>query len=85
MTFDSACKFSYEKFQEDNAGIGEIRELDEGWIFYKQTDEMEYGTMPIFVYKEDKHPIQITFDIFLEMADRIASARKIEIPNKYIR
>lgn len=83
MNFISACKFCYSEFQEEHAGIGKIRDCGEYWIFYQKCDADEYGTVPIIVYKGDKQPIAMTFDLFLKLAPEIENAPIIEVPKEF--
>lgn len=83
MNFISACEFCYNEFQKEDATIGKIRDCGEYWIFYKKCEEDEYGTVPIIVYKGDKQPIVMTFDLFLKLAPEIEKAILIEVPQEF--
>lgn len=83
MDFVSACKFCYSEFQEENAAIGKIRDCGEYWTFYQKSDVDEYGTVPIIVYKNDKEPVAMTFDLFLKLAPEIEKATLIEVPKEF--
>ena len=84
MTFDTACKFCYEDFKKEyNAGIGNIQEFKDYWIFYKKSDGIEYGALPILVYKEDKQPVLLTFDLYLELSKEIENAVNVEVPKEF--
>ena len=44
MTFNAACLFCYEDFKKEyGSGIGMIQDCGEYWVFYKKSDEPEYG------------------------------------------
>jgi hypothetical protein len=84
MTFGAACKFCYDAFKEKyNAGIGAIEEYEKYWVFYKKCEELEYGSQPILVYKEDKHSILLTFDKRLELSEEMENPVELEVPSKY--
>jgi hypothetical protein len=84
MTFDAACKFCYDIFkEEDNSCIGSIKEYEKYWVFYKKCEVVEYGILPILVYKEDKHSILLTFDKLLELSEEMENSVELEVPSKY--
>lgn len=86
MDFQSACRFCYKDFKEDyNTGIGTIKDCGEFWIFYKKPidDVTEYGSLPIIVYKDDREPIYMTFDKFMELIEQIENSPKIEVPKEF--
>lgn len=83
MNFVSACKFCYKEFQEDDAAIGKIRDCGDYWIFFQKSKEDEYGLVPIIVFKGDKQPIFMTFDLFLKLAPDIEKAPVIKVPKEY--
>ena len=84
MTFNSACKFCYEDFKKEyNTGIGNIQECKDYWIFYRKTNEPEYGVLPILVYKGDKQPVLLTFDLYLELSNEIENSIEVEVPKEF--
>lgn len=84
MTFNAACKFCYEEFKKEyNTGIGNIEECKDYWIFYRNTDVPEYGVLPILVYKSDKQPVLLTFDLYLDLSDEIERAFSVIVPEKF--
>jgi hypothetical protein len=84
MTFNSACKFCYENFKKKyKVGIGSIQDCGDYWIFYRNSEETTYGILPIIVYKGDKQPMPMTFDIFLKLSDDIEKAADIPVPKDF--
>lgn len=84
MTFQSACDFCYNEFQKDNSTIGSISDCGDYWVFYKKNDEVEYGSLPILVYKTDELPIFLAFNMMLEKADEIEKATEIKVPEEFL-
>jgi hypothetical protein len=85
MTFDMACTFCYSHFKKEyDGGIGNIQDCGEYWIFYKKTEETEYGVLPIIVYKGDKQPIEMTFAISLKLSGDIDKATDVPVPAEYV-
>jgi hypothetical protein len=85
MTFDSACKFCYDNFKKEyKAGIGNIQDCGDYWIFYINTDETVYGILPIIVYKSDKQPALMTFEVFLKLSNDIEKAIDIPVPENFL-
>lgn len=84
MTFEMACKLCYENFKKNhNVGIGKIQECADFWIFYKSSTEVDYGFLPIIVYKSDEHPVYMTFNLYLELSDILKIAKEKTVPVKY--
>lgn len=85
MTFNAACIFCYEDFKKEyGTGIGKIQDCGEYWVFYKKSDEPEYGALPMIVYKGDKQPIPMTFDVYLQLAEEMDGAKFISVPEKFM-
>lgn len=84
MTFNAACLFCYEDFKKEyGSGIGMIQDCGEYWVFYKKSDEPEYGALPMIVYKGDKQPLPMTFDMYLQLAEEIGRGRTVVVPEEF--
>lgn len=51
--------------------------------FFSKSKVEEYGIVPIIVYKGDKQPIFMAFDLFLKLSSEIEKAPVIEVPMEY--
>lgn len=84
MTFERACEFCYNNFKtEYGVGIGWIEDFDDFWVFHKHSDKVEYGVLPIIVYKDSRYPEPLTFELSLELDDKMKDGLEIEVPIKY--
>ena len=84
MNFENACRICYQYFMEkENVGIGEIRDCGEFWIFFHYAEEFEYGLPPMIIYKNDEIPIEVTFQMFLQLSEVIQTGKVIDVPNQY--
>lgn len=85
MTFEEGCKLSYDIFKKEyGTGIGCIKKCSDFWVFGRKSETLEYDSLPIIVYKEDKQPEYLTFDMLLELADVLDKAEDLEVPEIYI-
>ena len=84
MTFEEGCKFSYDIFKKEyGTGIGTIDEYKNFWVFAKYSEAMEYGTLPIVVYKDEKRTEYLTFELSLRLAGELANPVSIPVPEIY--
>lgn len=84
MTFHSACRFCHDEFKKKyDSGIGNIQECRDYWIFYRKANEPEYGILPILVYKSDRQPVLLSFDLYLEHQDEIEHAIEVDVPKEF--
>lgn len=84
MTFKDGCKLSYENFKEEyGTGIGAIEEYPEFWVFTKRAEVIEYGPLPIIVYKGDRHPEFLTFEMVMNLNHALDNPIQIPVPEIY--
>ena len=84
MTFEEGCKLCYSVFKKEyGTGIGTIDEYKNFWVFAKYSEVMEYGPLPIVIYKEDKLPEYLTFELVLHLGQEFDNSVAIPVPEVY--
>lgn len=72
MTLEQGTKFADEIFKERyNIGVGKIIECCDFWVLYSDSSEIDYGLLPIIIYKNSRLPEDLNFEKMIELSEEI--------------
>lgn len=71
-TFEHACLYAYQKFQEENNQMGAVEECSSFWLFHRKK-----GGQALVVYKDGRKPEDLTTSLQLKLYSKLKQCRVI--------
>lgn len=79
MTLEQGITFANEIFKERyNLKVGKIIECHNFWILYSDSFEVDYGLLPIIIYKNNRVPEDLNFQKMIELSEEIDKGKIIK-------
>lgn len=79
MTLEQGVKFADEMFKERyNLSVGKIVECSDFWVIYSDSKELDYGLLPIIIYKNSRPPEDLNFGKLIELHEEIDNGKVIK-------